>query len=280
MTPLRDALGADVSVDETTLRGWCDAAAAAWPGTEVEPTALVHALAAKLAAADPPALGAAAFVELHLAMACAAGQPAAIAHLERAYLDVVAPALARLGVPAALVDDVRATVRQRLLVAEPGHATPRIVGYAGHGRLRGLVQVSATRLGLDELRRHQRQAPLDGTAEAIAVGDVELSVIKAQLRGPFVDGLRAAMAALPARDRTLLRLHFLGGVTLEQLATMHAVHRATIVRWLAAARAAVWEGTRAHVAGLTSTDDLDELFALVQSRVELSFERLLATTGA
>jgi RNA polymerase sigma-70 factor (ECF subfamily) len=74
-------------------------------------------------------------------------------------------------------------------------------------------------------------------------------------------------------------LHFLGGVTLEQLAQMYDVHRATVVRWLSAAREAVFAATRAHVAEKIAApeSELDEMFDLVKSRVELSVERLLAS---
>jgi RNA polymerase sigma-70 factor (ECF subfamily) len=73
----------------------------------------------------------------------------------------------------------------------------------------------------------------------------------------------------------------MGGMTLEQLAQMYGVHRATIVRWLAAAREAVFGATRAHVAETlhAPADELDEMFDLVQSRVELSVERLLASVS-
>src|SRR5436305_1377687 len=79
-----------------------------------------------------------------------------------------------------------------------------------------------------------------------------------------------AVAQRSRRDRNLLRLHLLGGVTLEQLAQMYSVHRATIVRWLAAARAALLDATRAQIADQVGAADLDEMFDLVRSRVELS----------
>jgi hypothetical protein len=51
------------------------------------------------------------------------------------------------------------------------------------------------------------------------------------------------------------------------------------VRWLGAARSALFDATRAHVAKTVGAppDELDEMFALVRSRVELSVERLLAS---
>lgn len=183
--------------------------------------------------------------------------------------------------PAATVDDVRSAVRDKLLLRDDaaGAAPPRIVDYAGRGRLRGLVQVMATRLAIDRVRRDARDEPLPDGDRLAALHDVELSLIKAQYRGAFAAGFAAAVAELPRRDRNLLRLHLLGGMTLEQLAQMYNVHRATVVRWLAAARAAVHDGTRAHVAATlhAPADELDEMFDLVRSRVELSIDRLLAS---
>ena len=154
----------------------------------------------------------------------------------------------------------------------------RILDYAGRGRLRGLVQVTATRTAIDRIRHEHRETELPAR-ELAASGDVVLSLIKAQYREAFSAGFARAVASAPRRDRNLLRLHFLGGVTLEQLAQMYSVHRATIVRWLAAARATVLDHTREHVATTLGApaEELDEMFALVHSRVELSVERLLAS---
>jgi len=272
-----DGLG-DAESAERALAALCAEAAAAWPGVEVAPVEVIRLLATKLAVADDrPALSAAALGELHLAIACARGDATAIAAFERAYLDVVPQALARMKLPVATVEDVRAAVRDKLLLADPGQL-PRILDYAGRGRLRGLVQVTATRMAIDRIRLEEREAELP-PRDLAASTDVALSLIKAQYRAAFAAGFARAVAGASRRDRNLLRLHFLGGVTLEQLAQMYGVHRATVVRWLAAAREAVLSATREHVAGAIAApaDELDEMFELVKSRVELSVERLLAS---
>ena len=253
-------------------------AAAAWPGISVDKAALVDAFLAKQAGEDPPAPTPAGLAELYLALACARGDDAAIAAFDRAFLDVVPAALASMKLPQATVDDVRAIVRDKLLLAD-GHKPPRVVEYAGRGRLRGLVQVTATRAAIDRIRLEQREEELPAGDRLAATADIELSLIKAQYREAFVAGFTAAVQQLERRDRNLLRMHLLGGVTLEQLAQMYGVHRATVVRWLAAAREALYAQTRAHVGKqLRAPDDeLDEMFALVRSRVELSVERLLAS---
>jgi RNA polymerase sigma-70 factor (ECF subfamily) len=82
------------------------------------------------------------------------------------------------------------------------------------------------------------------------------------------------MAALTARQRTLLRLAYVDGLTVDAIGRMYAVHRATAARWLAAAREALFEEARVRVqaavgAGMTS------VIRLVHSQVQLSLSRLL-----
>lgn len=254
-------------------------AAKLWPDVRVDAGDVKRAFEAKLVGEDAPSVTVANVAEVQLAIACARGDAAAIAVFDRAYLDVVKVALAGMKLTEATVEDVKSGVRDKLLLAD-GEKPPRILEYAGRGRLRGLVQVSASRMAIDRIRMEEREAELPAN-EIAAPGNLELSLIKAQYRDAFVEGFARAVEKASRRDRNLLRLHFLGGVTLEQLATMYGVHRATVVRWLAAAREAVFGATREHVADVIGApdDELDEMFDLVRSRVELSVERLLASVS-
>jgi len=267
-----------MATPDEQLATLCEQAAAAWPGVVVNAAEVIAAFEAKLASDDPPPVTAAGIAELYLALACARGDQTAIAAFERAFLDVVPVAVASMKLPAATVEDIRATVRDKLLLTDSGRP-PRIVDYAGRGRLRGLIQVTATRTAIDRIRLEDREAELPADHQLAAASDVELSLIKAQYREAFVAGFTVAVGTLERRDRNLLRLHLLGGVTLEQLAQMYGVHRATVVRWLGSARSALFDATRAHVAKSIGApeDELDQMFDLVRSRVELSVERLLAS---
>lgn len=251
------------------LDALCDQAARMWPGIVVERSDLLTAIEAK---GEPPT--AEGVAELYLALAVARGDAKALAAFERDYLSVVPPALAGMKLPAATVEDVRATVRERLVLPH-GEQPPRIVEYAGKGRLRGLIQVAASRAAIDRIRQDEKLTALPTNDALVASADVALSVMKAQYRQAFAAAFTRAVGAATPRDRNLLRLHFLEGVTLEALAQMYGVHRATVVRWLAAARDAVFTATRSELK-LPDTE-LDELFAMVASRVELSLERLLAS---
>ncbi len=82
-----------------------------------------------------------------------------------------------------------------------------------------------------------------------------------------------AMAALTARQRTLLRLAYVDGLSVDVLGRMYAVHRATAARWLAAAPEALFDESRLRVeaaldAGLTS------VIRLVQSQIDVSLGAL------
>ncbi len=77
--------------------------------------------------------------------------------------------------------------------------------------------------------------------------------------------------------RTLLRMHVVEGVTLDGLAMAYGAHRATIARWLAAARSALLKGTRARLAGSLKLkpEEVDSLIELARSRLEISISRFL-----
>ncbi len=212
--------------------------------------------------------------ELELAQACARGEAEALAILERDYLAPSRAGLAHMKLSAAVLDDVMQATRMKLLVGEP----PRLVAYAGQGKLRGLVQVVAARAALDHVRGQARFVPDDGTAGLAAIDDdPELAYLKAHYRDAWKTAFTDAAAALDARDRNLLRLHHLSGVTLEALAAMYTVHRATAVRWLADARRRLLEGTRTRLGATldVSSAELDSIMHLIDSRLEASVGRLL-----
>ncbi|WP_395812894.1 sigma factor-like helix-turn-helix DNA-binding protein [Archangium minus] len=63
--------------------------------------------------------------------------------------------------------------------------------------------------------------------------------------------LAEALAALPSRERTVLRLHLVEGLSLERIGTVYRTHKSTVSRWLARAREEVLAGTRSRLASPT-----------------------------
>ena len=130
------------------------------------------------------------------------------------------------------------------------------------------------------LRRREQGARERGDealAELASGDDPEVAALRAaagdQLRAAFA----AALAALAPRERTLLRQHHLDGVSLDRLAATHGVHRATVARWLAAARQAVADGTRDELMARLGlgTGEVASVVRLAQSQLDLSLRRHL-----
>lgn len=119
--------------------------------------------------------------------------------------------------------------------------------YVGSGRFESFIRVVAVRESISLLRSQQRGPELldEGLVELIAPSaNPEAAAIKAELKQEFHRALAAAFASLTPRQRTCLRMHLLDGVSLDGLAAMYSVHRATICRWLEQARDGLRNATR------------------------------------
>jgi RNA polymerase sigma-70 factor (ECF subfamily) len=220
--------------------------------------------------------------ELVLAKALGEGSTQASQVFEKRYLAPLAPRLARLRLSDTELDEVKQRTREKLLVRSPG-ARLRIEDYAGEGRLAGLIQVTATREALSLYRKKRRETSLDEGALAPAFDfDPGIEMLKGRARDAFREAFATAVAGLEPRERNLLRLHLLGGVTLEKLAELHAVHRATIVRWLAAAREQVARDTESAVGRALELQgtELESVMNAIRSRMDLSVERLFRSQAA
>ena len=104
--------------------------------------------------------------EVEFARAVAREEPAAVARFERELLAKIPAALARMKLDAATVDEVTQRVRERLLLPAEGEREPRLVGYAGQGRLEWLVLVTASRIALDLMRSRAGAEAHDGQPAA------------------------------------------------------------------------------------------------------------------
>ena len=214
--------------------------------------------------------------DLALAAACAAGDPEAIAALDARLPELVRPVLARVGVARSDDDEILQRVRVALFTAGPAGQSA-LAAYSGQGSLRAYLRAIAVKLALKKIEREDR--PADPIDEVLAGGDdsPELAVLKARCR----DDLRAAFAVaieeLDDRQKTLLRQHHVDGLSIDVLARLHRVHRATAARQVAAARGALLAGIRRYFTGPAGLGraELDSLVALVRSRLDLSLSRLL-----
>lgn len=206
----------------------------------------------------------------------AAGRGDAVAHrlFDQHYLPAIEPALRRFAGGADLVDEVTQRVRIKLLVGGPGRP-PAITSYAFGGSLAGLVRVAAVREALSLQRGQRPQAPVEALEDVAGERDPELRALKQRHAADFQRAFTAAVAALPARDRQLLRLHLSMGASIDDLARIHGTHRATAARWLNAARDALAAGTRRALQAMLGLGETELTSLLRLVRTEAG--RLLAS---
>ncbi len=228
----------------------------------------------------PPADDARA-ADLYLACACLRRVPRAAETFMTCYVERIPSYLRRRTTSAETVREVQQQLAVRFLVGDEGRPA-LLESYTGRGSLEGFVRIAAGRLAVDLLRSASRRPVSMETAVAheLIAEDIELLMLKEAYREPFRRAFAPAVAALLPDARALLRLHYVEGMTTEQLARLRKVGRATVVRRLADARDALVDALKDQLRAKVGIGDeeFDSLLRLVRSQLDLSLVRLLHET--
>lgn len=248
-------------------------ARAAWPSLNLADEVFLAYLGERVASTD---LATVRVADLYLACACVVGARGAAEAFEAEIVPAVSKAVARIDSDPTFVDDVSARVRVKLLMGDP----PRVASYLGRGPLRSFAQVVALREAQTIKRKVVVEQPYDRESLLdIPLGDddPEFAEVKRQLRGPFRRAVCSALGELDARDRTLLRLYLVDGVGSETIGRMYGVHRATIARWISAARDAVYRGTRRRLSKELelSPASVDSLMGKLATQLDITLSSFL-----
>ena len=257
---------------------WIAEARSAWPEVELDEAAFVAEVVARLPPdAGPEQASAICARDLWLTVACAAGDPRALAVFDAKLLAPLARILRATGLEPDQIDDVCQELRRKLLVADGER--PRIAEYSGRADLRTWIRTSAIRTSIDLMRR-RRDVPVEDeelVVYAALSDDPELAHMKDRYRDELKTAIAEAIAQLAPRDRLLLKYHYIDGFSIDRIGTLYDVHRATAARWLGSAREAL--SVRAHALlgtklGVTASQ-LRSIARLVESQLDLSIRRLL-----
>jgi RNA polymerase sigma-70 factor (ECF subfamily) len=257
------------------LRKRIHQARAAWPDVQVDEEAFVAHLGARAHKLEQLHLD-----DLYLAFACARGDAEAVAIFERTLLSKVRQFVARVDRSPQFAEEVQQILRARLLAGDAEHP-PKVAEYSGVGPLHNWLRVAALRAALDQVRRRPEQvnASQDLAGKALAgSGDPEHELLRRRYRGEFQAALEAALGTLTAKERNLLRMHFVDGLGIDRLGIVYRVHRATAARWLQAARERLLEEIRQQLRprlGLTDSQ-FDSLAGVLQGDLHVSMSRLFA----
>ena len=209
--------------------------------------------------------------DVYLVCGCIAGNRNAVAAIEREIVPIIDVVIASYA--PAVIDETRQRLRAMLVVDHNGKG-PLLAQFSGRGALRRWIRVVAAREAGKTWRADNAAMPVDDDAlfDALAPAtDPVLSAVKRNAATAFKAAFVAALAQLDRRDRTLLRLHILDGLSIDEIAPMYRVHRATVARWIAAAKDTVLDATRKTLMRDLKLDrnDVESLIRLVQSRIEL-----------
>jgi RNA polymerase sigma-70 factor (ECF subfamily) len=245
-----------------------DAGQRAFPGVRVEAAAF-----ARFLSAEGREQRSSAWHELFLAFACGQQDLAALTHFEQRYLSVVRPALRHLDPGGILADEIRQQLRVRFFVGP----RPRILDYVGLGSLEGWVRAAAVRLTVD-LRRRTTAEKAHALDERLAPQDPELLHLKANHGSAFRAAFDRAFASISSRERAVLKLHLLERASIDQIAALYGIHRATAARWLRRIHQVLRDRTMLALGG-TEADALS-LAKVLLSGLEVSLCRQLASIGA
>ena len=215
--------------------------------------------------------------DIYLALACGSAEEEALRTLERSHFPMLEAQLSRSGFD----ESARKDVFQQVLLHLCAGPSPRILTYAGRASLASWLGVATMRFALQMASKSKQNCsvPPDVTIDSLVCGDSspEVRVAIENARPQFQSALSSALDALPERDRTLLRLCFVDGLTIDRIGSMYGVHRATAARWLANIR----EGILKHVQTIMMRDfglrasEFESLIFLVRSELQLSLKRVL-----
>ena len=283
------AVALDGDFERVLDRVWTEARAA-WPAVRLSFSSLAPALAREIQRSSDK-LPSVALAQLHvsdlyLACACAEGDPAALraieAHCGAAIRDVVR----RIRPSAELVDET-AQVTRELLFVRRGEAAPKVARYSGRGDLRSWTMVVAAREAVRLCKGDLREQPVDAAtlvdlSPQAGPIDHELEYVKQAYRPQFEKAMRDALAELSARDRTVLKYHYVDGLNGRRIAALYKVDPATVTRWLQGARLALLSLTRSLLErrlGLGESE-IESLERLVRSQLDLSLSQHLAGNDA
>ncbi len=173
--------------------------------------------------------------ELYLACACVHDAPGSHAAFDAAYGPKLKRALARLRYGPS-PDDALQQVRLRLFTST-SERRAKLNEFRGEGDLEGWLKTVALRVALAMSGPRREEAGhdmLDRLTEKLP--NPELRMLQAERRASIKSAFADAVNALDARQRTVLKMSVLDDLSIDQIAPLYDVHRATVARWLTTIR--------------------------------------------
>lgn len=208
---------------------------------------------------------------------CLVGDASSLTALDEILRREVRRAVTPLDDSGTLVDEVTQLARERLLLpAADGRS--RLQDWSGDAPLAAWLRAMAVRLALNAKRPGGRELPVGELPDApLADPDPELALLRARYRDAFKTAFTTALGELQPRDRTLLRLTAIDGLTCAQVGQMYAKDASTISRWVSQVRAVLLQRTRLLLTQSLALSEsaLDSVMRAADSELAFSLSKLL-----
>lgn len=247
-----------------------------WPGLKVDSQELSRYLVDRGISVEglTPSIA----CDLFLAFACFANVPSAVQLFQTTYDPIIAATARRFDATGGMVDELRQRLAESLFVGA-GRRAGRIGEYRGRGPLSAWVRTCAKRaaLRLAKINSPEMLMTRDALADEISdVCDQELTLLKDHYGELFRKELVLALSELPAKDRMLLQLHLVAGLSTTRIAKMYHLNQSSISRQLqrAATTTFLLIKQRIHLRLGVATAELESLLDLARSHIELTLSSM------
>ncbi len=205
---------------------------AAWPDLALDEATFVAWLDARIEPGiDPTVLSAS---DLYLAAACLHAVPNAARRFIEGPLAQVRhhiERIARQDGDGEAAGELQQQLAVLLLTPGPDGAEPRLAQYTGRGALTVWLRMAAVRRALNARRTSRRTVSLEDAAlDQVVEQDIDLTLLRRKHRDAISAIFQESIAAIAPDQRTLLRMHYVEGVTLAALAAIHRTSRSSLHR--------------------------------------------------
>lgn len=211
---------------------------------------------------------------LALVFACLQGDSAAVRQLEAAHFPKVRSALKKMNV-GGLEDELIDWLRFELFAREQG---PLLETYTGKGDLTGFLRAIAVHEALKRLKKQKREVTPEAVAE-LPMPEVELAAMKGAYGKQFTRALEESFRSLELPERNLLRQYFLDGLSIDALAKLHHIHRATAARRVNAAKDKLTERVKQKLIAELQLGESSVREVITLSNLDESLGTLLRKSG-
>jgi RNA polymerase sigma-70 factor (ECF subfamily) len=274
-SPRREEVAACADLEHVLADQYRDAAAA-WPAFTLSRARYLAHLAARIRdRAGEPAdrvIRTMPAADLYLAAACSDGDPLALTAFRDALVPSMQQVLGKLGMAPSMIDETIQQIQVMVFVGDG--RPPQISEYGGRGTLRSWLRTIAVRTGRRALGVEAAGTSSEDELALLpgAVSDPELALLRTRYSAQVRQAFAAAFAALGERERNVLRQYYIDSLTIDQLAGLYQVNRATTARWVAGARLAIVAKTRELLVdhhGIAASE-VDSIIRLVRSQLDIS----------